>query len=226
MIPHYVLTRSIYDPAICDLDMVARRLEIFRTVTVPSMAAQTVMPTWWVLGVHPNDPYLSARIALAEEVDIDIMIVPMPSGETPRLSARLPYSHDWSLPDTLKLTTRMDDDDALLPTFCERLYERVPATTEVPQAFMFPQGYRICGDRWEPYRHPRNMFVSVLTPDGDERNVYNWWHTKLPDEMPTVDVDDEPAWVFFRHPDTISNHDPVTRPLAELADRLPFTVPA
>lgn len=226
MIPHYILTRSIYDPAICDPDMVARRLEIFASVTVPSLQAQTSQRATWVIAVHPDDPHLIERRALADSSGLYAVFVPMPSGETPRLSARLPYSHDWGLPDDLKLTTRLDDDDALLPTFCERLYERVPATTEMPQAFMFPEGYRIRGDRWAPYRHPRNMFVSVLTPAGDKRNVCNWWHMDLPDEMPTIDVDQSAAWVFFRHPDTISNHDPVTRPLAELADRLPFKVPA
>lgn len=224
---HFVLTRSVYDPAQCDPAMVERRLALFRAVTVPSIAAQSIEATW-VLAVHRDDPFLAERVAAAESTGAPVMTVEMPSATGRVATAIAPYDSHWDLPDGMKLTTRLDDDDGLTADHFARLDMAVRGSPG-RRAFVFPYGVRLSDARWAPYHHPRNMFCSLYTPDGDRSNVMRFRHRRIRDQVPTVDVDAEPAWCFVRHDDTISDggRDHVSRPVGPALRRLfPFDWPA
>lgn len=200
---HAVLTRSVYDPAQWDEASTRRRLRRFRAYAVASMAAQTVKPDVWVLAVHPDDRCRDERLDIAASAGVPLHVFDFaPTGDRAAI-ARAGYSHHWQLPATAKLTTRLDDDDVLAATFVARLRAALDPARGLC-AYVFPHGFRVLGQRVEPYHHPRNMFASVFTPSGDQRNVYNWRHMKIRDELPVVDVDDRPAWVWVRHDDALT----------------------
>lgn len=196
---HYLLTRSIYDPAETSDEVNAHRLRMFETVTVPSLAAQTLKFATWILALHPQDPHRQRRIDAACSSGLAVQTVDLASHGDGPATARSAYRAVWGLPEGLKLTTRCDDDDALTFDHIERLH-RTAAGHENLTAFVFPHGFRVWGGRYDRYHHPSNMFASLL----DERCVYELPHMKIRGLVPTVDVDDRPAWCFVRHDHTIS----------------------
>lgn len=218
---HVVLTRSAYGPG-WDLDANRRRLAITVGITVRSLAAQTNKDWTWIVAVTPKDPLLRERYAAFESVGVPVRFVDFESGNlTPGDVAFDAYRAAWPIGprDETVLMTRLDDDDAFTPDAFARLRKKA-ASTRGRAALMFPHGFRVLGSGYTPVTHLSNAMHSLLTPPGDMLDVYAYGHRHVAETVRVVHVDQRPAWLWVRHPDSISGWKHVEKPLTPQVRRL------
>lgn len=187
MIDHYMLIQSSYT----DYELSRRRLNICRETCIPSLRYQTRKPTVHV-AINPNDPLLDQRLSAFESTGCRIV----PIWEPWKL-----YGMNWSLPDGVKLISRMDDDDVVTPDFCKQTW--MMATRCNPEsALVWPTGYLLW--RGSPYKmvHRGNQFVSLLSKNHDPHQKGHWIYAR---SWPTFTVSQLPGWVWVRHGDSVSS---------------------
>ncbi len=215
---HYVLTRSVYGPGWTS-EANARRLEITRAVTARLMALLAVDWTW-IVALHPDDPLLTARMAVfrdAAPAFIPLMWTPdalerVPWDRKPeadvtvtQLVAGAAYRAPWRSVmepgDTIQ--TRLDDDDGLAPDALRR-YQRAAAGLTRRTVLLFPYGLRVYGSRYQAVPHRTNAMQSLVTFGDDLLCVYDYGHTRCREVAPVRIVDRQLGWLWVRHQDTIS----------------------
>jgi len=187
-VKHYVMTASYRGPDY-PLDANARRVDLCRRVTAPSLAGQAGDWTW-IVYAHPDDPLREDRLAAFASAGHPVVAV--------RDNADAEAVIDWSGP---VLTTRIDDDDAFTGDAFERLYRAVGTAPSVPTAYIFPVGYHVRDGRAALNRHVRNAWSSVYSPVGFREHVRLHQHQRIPGAYPVVYVDERPAWLRVSHAD-------------------------
>lgn len=233
---HFVLTRSAYGTEWTP-EANRRRLAVTAAVTARLMAQQT-NPDWtWIVLLHSRDPFLEKRLALftaAAPAIVPIYWEPRDlaaapwdrhGGSTSRVQqvAATAYRAPWAdaLGDRQQLTlmTRLDDDDGLAVDALERIAAAARGVTE-RTALMQPIGFRVWDGRYSRVRHDTNAMHTLATPAGDELVVYDYGHRRVAEVAPVVTVDEEPAWLWMRHRDTISGWKKADRPITNDLRRL------
>jgi hypothetical protein len=215
---HLVLTRSAY-PASYPIEANRRRLELFRRVTVPSLASQTERDWAWLLMVDGNDPLLSGRMLAAENAGVPVFPVtvgqsawvpPAPTTPDGRLAGDL--GGPWhravaaaSVGAERIVTTRIDDDDALAVDALARIRRAVGRSDPGLAAWMLPRGYRFHHNHVTPMRHLANMFVSLESLPDPLHVVMDVKHNEIGTLGPVRMIDEQPAWLWVRHADTRSD---------------------
>lgn len=218
---HLVFTRSAYGPE-WKLDANARRLEVTIGITARMMALQTVRNWTWVVLVDERDPLRDERAAAFASAAPRIVVIrwqrPEQLHSAPwdhravrahRLEqiAATAYGADWrtarGTADEQVLMTRLDDDDALTSTTLARV-QAAAAGIDGRAVLMHPFGYRVWKHRASLVRHDSNAMQTLVTPPGDDATVYDYGHTVARRFARIVVVDEEPAWLWCRHRDTIS----------------------
>jgi hypothetical protein len=170
-------------------------------ITAASLEGQTESGWEWIVALDPRDPYFSAREKIVRNLGGRIVQASL-DGSRQRVAARAYRSTDWSSAieaDGWVATTRLDDDDALARDFCERLYPALDRSG----AYIFPEGYRINRGSVVRVRHDRNAYSTLLDAAGT-KVIYDYSHTRIGAHVPVYLVDDEPAWLWVRHKDSIS----------------------
>lgn len=225
---HLVITLSMYGPEV-DVDWNARRVDLVEANSAPSIAAQTTRDFEWMVCLHPDDPLLDRRIkAFSEGADCRFVYYD-PEGEKRndpvegRVNARASGAlvENWRqvsyrvdrliLPvirehDQPLLLTRFDDDDAFAVDAFARI-QSVLQPEAKPVLWMQPQGFVIWATHpieIQPFRHPANGFSSIQAPPGSRIHPFSYGHNRVVDHLPMRIVDEEPAWVMFRHEDNMS----------------------
>lgn len=217
---HFVLTRSAYGPD-WSSDAIARRLEITAGVTARLLSVQTTRDWRWVVLVDPRDPFLAKRLDLIWSTDPDAIVLewqPIDVGPAPwdthgadanriqQIAAtayRAPWPEAIGGRDDIVLQTRLDDDDGLAVDALERTVAAAAGLTD-RTVLMQPIGIRIWDGRYSRVRHDSNAMHTLLTPAGDELGVYDYGHRRVAAVAPVVTVDEDPAWLWVRHRDSIS----------------------
>jgi hypothetical protein len=206
---HYVLTRAVYGPS-WSVEANHRRLQMTRGVTARSLAPQTGFE--WLVLLHPADPLLEERKAAfvgARFLYLDV------SG-TPSQVAAAAYRADWvgaiGRRDETVAMTRLDDDDAFAPWAMARV-QQIARDTIRRTALMFRLGFRAWEGRYTLVRHDSNAMQTLVTPPGDYLTVYDYLHRYVRKTAPVRMIDNRPAWLWSRHPDTISGWRVAERPL-------------
>ncbi len=244
---HYVLTRSSYGPD-WPLDANRRRLGLTEGITAKMMSLQTHRAWTWIVLLDERDPLLQERLAVFQSSNVDVKpLFWAPDANAAKLAewdknARLftgeldedqaarslrsrvaatAYKVDWSsaMSPGRRLMTRLDDDDALTADALERTVKaalRLKARTVLMQ----PTGYRVWDGRQSLVHHPTNAMHSLLAPSGDSLTVYDYGHRKCDKVAPVVRVDLEPAWLWVRHPDTLSGWKKADRKITSGLKRL------
>lgn len=218
---HYVLTRSAYGRE-WTLERNRRRLALTAGVTARMMALQSTRDWTWIVCVDERDPLLDERVATFASAAPELRVIrwqrppqlaAAPWDHRPQRAHRLEqvaataYNAPWrkhvGLADDVVLMTRLDDDDALASDTLERVQA---AAKDVTQRciFMHPVGYRAFKGRFSLVRHESNAMHTLLTPPGDGSTVYDYGHTVARRYAPIVVVDEDPAWLWCRHRDTLS----------------------
>lgn len=211
----YVLTRSAYGPA-WSRAANASRLEITRAVGARLMARQTDKDWTWVVLLDPRDPFLKARMEVYEAAAPRFVpFIWLPEGEPPRRdphvrqrAACADYKAPWRKivgpADDRVLQIRIDDDDGFTADALAR-YRRAAEGITVRTILMLPRGVRVWRGRYFEIRHPRNAMHCLVTPPGDDGCVYDYSHTKVGSVAPVRIIDEDWAWIWVRHSETISN---------------------
>lgn len=226
---HYLLTRAVYFPGLWPLEANRRRLALFSGVTVRSLAAQTVRDWVWVLAVAADDELRGERLAAAEAAGVEVRALEVPPlGEraTRARAAMAAYRAPWAevAGPGPRLTTRLDDDDAFTPDAFARIRGRLGSW--VPRrrvSLMLPVGFRVWGGRYTRVHHASNAMATLYTPEGDAATVYGFMHRNIAEHVEVLHVDQDPGWLWVRHPDTLSGWRRSTRPVSRgLIARFPI----
>lgn len=147
---------------------------------------------------------------------------------TVQQAAATAYKAPWRsvMADGPTLQTRIDDDDGFAADALER-YERAAEGLTSRRVLMLPEGYRVSAGRYVRVHQSNNAMHSLFTPAGDSLCIYDYGHTQThaggvqdlgPSQRPRIFgahpkapapltfVDQEPAWLWVRHRDSISGH--------------------
>lgn len=212
MIQHFILTRSFYRQT--DYNYLQYRFGLMRRFCGASLAAQTRQDFTWLIRFNIDASNATEVMQWAYELPIPVVFAPSAplSGDDSRDIVATPddfwrvHIRRRMLPGvTHILTTRMDDDDILAADFVERLRSQTQES-ELPIAYNFPVGYVVnletsAGRRW---RFPQNQFASVLSPVDPLILVNDIKHGDIEQLCPLKLVDEQPAFVWVRHPHTKS----------------------
>lgn len=204
---HLVLTRSAYGSA-WDIESNARRLTVTRAVTVASMAAQTDKDWSWLVAIDCNDPLKAERKAAFASAGVPVKFLEVTTLGDRSTAAFDLYAADWArlIGSRSKAVamTRLDDDDALAPWAIERLRHVAP-DQKVRTALIFPMGIRVWMGCYTLVRHESNAMQTLVTQPGDDMHVYGYGHRSVGKHARIRRAGTDIAWVWSRHPDTISD---------------------
>lgn len=219
---HFVLTRSVYGVG-WDLAGNRRRLAVTRGITVRCMAAQTDRDWTWVVLVDPADELLEERRAAFLSAGVPVIFIDWhPAGlaaapwdhypEAVSLRGKVAataYKAGWAeaihAGKGVILQTRLDDDDGFTPDAMERVRAAsLKAKASHRMAWMFPFGIRVWRGRFSRVRHVTNAMHTLETQAGDSMTVYDYGHRLVARVARVRFVDKDPAWLWARHPDTLS----------------------
>lgn len=227
---HYIFTRSAYGPEWTP-EANAHRLAITQGITVRMMALQSVRDWTWVVCIDERDPLIDQRVATFASAAPDLIVIRWRPGvlapapwdhsigrhhkleQVAATAYRAPWREQTGLADDTILMTRLDDDDALTRDALARVRLAAEGVDE-RRIFMHPVGYRVWRHRASLVRHESNAMHTLLTPPGDTASVYDYGHTVARRFAPVVVVDQEPAWLWSRHSDTISGHKQASKPFS------------
>lgn len=227
---HYVLTRSAYGPEWSEAAN-ARRLAVTRGITAAMMVLQTDQDWTWIVLVDERDPLIDERIKVFEHgaprLEVirwrrPVQLAPAPWDKRAVKAHKLEqvaataYRADWrglvGPADDTVLMTRLDDDDALTIDALARV-RAAAGSLATRTVLMHPMGFRVWRHRFSLVRHESNAMQTLVTPPGDAATVYDYGHTVARRFAPVVMVDEQPAWLWVRHRDTISGYKQADRPI-------------
>ena len=211
------------------LDLNQRRIELAAGITVRSLVAQTDQQFEVVVCMDINDPLTRDRQAMFRSLGCHVWFVYIDSANlTPDQTGIAAYRAPWStiLGTGPYLTTRIDDDDAFAPDAIARiktLYGRAVDSGHTEEfAIVLPNGYRVWGGRYSPIEHRSNAWSTLFTPTGSH-HIYTYRHREIAKHVPVVYGNTKPAWLWVRHPDTLSGHKAAMKPYDdELRARFPI----
>lgn len=210
---HVILTRSAYGPG-WTIEANRRRLAMTEGVTVASLRSQTSQSWRWIVLLHRQDPLLAEREWTYGRLGATFIYADV--DETPSRVAFEAYRAPWSeaIGDRNEVIamTRLDDDDGFAPWAMERV-ETVAARTGKRTVLMFPMGVRVWAGRYTMVSHKSNAMQTLVTAPGDRATVYDYGHRNARRFAPVHVIDARPAWLWSRHPDTISGWRIADQPL-------------
>ena len=216
MFDHFVLTRfnvrcgpEVADyPDGCwpgaDAAWLRRRMELFARVCVPSMRSQTCRDfRWLVLCDAESPPWLAAELAQFSDVCESVW---MPADQwTAPQEVRRRATHDWII------TTRLDSDDALAPTFLEQVqrsfdardtfivFEAGAALTDSGMVFS-----RFTSGLW--HEAAATAFTSLVEPAAQCGTVFKISQfIALTNHNARRITTTEPMWMLFCHGGNVFN---------------------
>ena len=200
------MTRSAYGPA-WDIEANRRRLVVTMAVTVAAMKSQTNRDWTWLVALDRADPIRLARRAAFESAGVPVRFLSVEStGDRSQAAAalyRAPWEQVIGPRDEPVAMTRLDDDDGLAPWALATI--RAAAERQRTRAIlMLPHGLRVWDGRCTVVKHDSNAMQTLVTPAGDTLHVYAYGHRDARNVAPIHRIDRRLAWVWSRHPDTIS----------------------
>ena len=238
--------RSAYDPSLWSRAASQARLDVTRHVTARSLGSQTTDDFTVALLLDPDDPLCASREEVWRAAVGKERLRPLywksvigdfapwdtrrtreqPTGSLAMKNrvAAMAYRYAWS--DALQLVsgatlmTRLDDDDALARDTLQRVRRAVNPRLG-RHALIHPNGFRVWRGQYDRVVHRVNAMHSLYAPDGDDICIYDYGHTKVRQKISRiVEPDRRAAWLWVRHPDTISGWRKSTRPVNAQLRRL------
>lgn len=205
---HYLLIRSAYD----NHWLSSKRLALSERTIIACLKRQTRKDAVICLRMDDHgDPNRQKRLEMFTDTGFDIQTT-------------------WDIPEGRRLTTRVDDDDAIAHWFLEDTLAQAECMQDCPDTVLsWPNGFVWCGGRLRPWTLAENMFASLLSDSG---TIMDTKHRHLPGKYPIHLLAMRRAWVWVRHSTNKSelakNHlkhrpartDPATLPFAVNWDRL------
>lgn len=233
MIQHFILTRSCYRQT--DLKYLRYRFRMMMQFCGASLASQTRRDFTWIVRCNPLSPLANEVADYYRSLPFPVACILSPPPDQDASDTIHTQDSAWKeaiknllLPEaTHVLTTRIDDDDLICPSFVARLRKAVIPSPE-SAAWNFPVGYVLklstavpsTARRWE---YDRNQFASLISPVEPLVIVNDARHGAIGELGPIHHVDKKPAFVWTRHPMTKSpgGRSKTTIPVAKLVSQFP-----
>lgn len=183
-------------------DWLEERFEIFRTICLPSVVAQTCQNFVWHLYFDRNTPedYMArVRALVAAHAHIKIILCDEFNDQSraDAVRAELKPATEWLL------TTRIDNDDGWHRDFVRRL--QASLSFDRAEFLNFPVGILYYDEKTFLYRHSSNAFISLMEPAEAFRTVWCGKHLELDHIAPIRQLSPSPAFLQMIHPGTRSN---------------------
>jgi len=217
-VKHYILTRynCVYRQAHIKRQTPAwcrHRMAVFRNVTLPSVKHQTDQNFTWLVGIYDKTP-IRQRRALRKMAAAykNMVLVPVPFGVYPSIAFR-----NWirarKHKQTIIVTSRLDSDDGLHPSFVAITKRRAIRCGTLKdgkrRVINFKHGFGVNTATRLVYelKHNASMFISLVEPAKTVNTVYyGGTHIAIARKYPKVQVAEPPGWVIIVHAFNIANN--------------------
>ena len=199
---HVVLTRfnvRLEDRAPATEQWLRDRLRIMRATLLPSMRAQSVRPSAWLVLCDGNSPEW-----FRSEIEKDLIGVGCPIWlDEPFSSSLVANIVRGYVNSPYLITTRIDNDDAVALNFIERVQAEFSPTPNVFINFIHGAQYE---EGWIFHRSdPANAFISMIEDAQSVRTVFIDWHNRLGAHGIIRQVRTSPMWLQVVHGSNIAN---------------------
>lgn len=191
-----------------DPGWLARRFELFERVCLASVARQTVRDFDWLVFMDEATPE-TFRGRLAALAAAHPFLQPVYCSQFAEATV-LPEIRRRETPGGLRITTRLDNDDAIHPRLVERvrrIAQRRAPRQDLLRGFYvsFPLG---CCERDGDFylqRYRYNPFASYVSAPETERTVLGADHRYVADVAPVVFDWTRPMWCQTIHGENVAN---------------------
>jgi hypothetical protein len=189
-----------------DKDWCRRRLELFETYGLPSVANQTSDNfLWFVFFDYTHTPsFVKSTIKLWQEQRCPSLVPIYVDTFTPDILRKkiIPYIETQ---DDAVVTTRLDTDDALVPTFIEILQKIIMKNPEFRGFINFDIGYCLNDAKAYIYKDASNMFFScVVDKNAKFDTAHHFNHAKIEKHGNVLHVRNRPMFLLVNHGQNIS----------------------
>jgi Putative rhamnosyl transferase len=204
----YVLTRfnvrfaGVGSPKRLEPGWLQQRFELFESICLPAVQAQTRQPDRWLvfLDIQTPEAFQQRMAALVSAypkllpVYCDTFSVPLAAQQ---VAALLPAGADWVL------TARLDSDDAIHHELLAVLSAAAPPGV---MRFVNPtQGLVIHGDRFYRKRDHSSPFIAFSEPAQGLRTVWFEQHHLVARHAPVLQLPLRDAWLQLVHGGNVAN---------------------
>ncbi len=171
------------------------RARIFESVCLPSIVGQTTKMFSWLVFFDKryrtlNKSVISACEAVDGFIPIEIDFDFSFTAVRPIIRAYLSGAEYW-------ITTRVDNDDALISTYVEILQSNFEPSARL--ALNFPEGFVLSTREARVSVQPCNPFVSLVESSRKGQSVWMCDHLDISKYAPVKQIDSGPSWVQFIH---------------------------
>ena len=197
-----VKTGVIASPKIHAIDWLLGRLNLFESVTLPAISAQTRPPDAWLVFFDEGMPDLiQDRIrALREKFSY---LHPVYCAELSSATYKAAIQQHVSDSAQWLISTRIDNDDAIHPSLLEQVYDSAhPGRRE----FINPlHGLIVAGPHAFRKRDASSPFISLSEPMTDFKTVWIDQHQRLKTHGTVRQLRLPDAWIQLVHGGNIAN---------------------
>jgi hypothetical protein len=186
-----------------DPEWLERRLDLFNAWPLPSVKAQTLAPTAWLIlmDAETPPPFLSRLEAISQGAATIVPIEGVPSDAD---IASTVASYVPAGVDTL-VTSRLDNDDALAASYMQTMAREARDWT----GFLNPRsGLQLAGGAllrcWDS-SSPFLTFVEPWRAGGDPKTVFAIAHHRAREFAPVRQVGGSPLWLQIVHGGNVVN---------------------
>ena len=191
-----------------DPGWLARRFDLFERVCLASVARQTGRDFQWLVFLDEATPH-AFRDRLAALAAAHLFLHPVYCGQFDEETV-LPEIRRRETPDRLRITTRLDNDDAIHPRLVERV--RQLAECHAPHQDLrrgfyvsFPLGCCVRDGDFYLQRYRYNPFASYVSAPETERTVLGADHRYVADVAPVIFDWNRPMWCQTIHGENVAN---------------------
>jgi hypothetical protein len=208
---HVVITRfSVHSPHAPGRNKneawLRERLELFTTVCVPGLQRQSAAFTWMVLVGDQAPRWLLDHLDDSLR-GMNAEVLRMGDEWEPELRDHLAYAAG----DDALVTTRLDSDDSLAPSFLQVVQAMIRPEIVVNA----PSGARLeLPSGRAVLLHSKRTFETLCSTEG--RNALEFKHGTLRDAYPSVQTGRNPLWLQTIHSTNIANRSMKGKPVRSL----------
>ena len=191
-----------------DPDWLARRFDLFERICLASVARQTEPDFQWLVFLDEATP-AAFRDRLTAHTATRPFLQPVYCGRFDEETV-LPEIRRRETPGRLRITTRLDNDDAIHPRLIERvrrLAERQAPRQDLRRGFYlsFPLGCCARGGDFYLQRYRFNPFASYVSAPETDRTVLGTDHRYVADVAPVIFDWSRPMWCQTIHGENVAN---------------------
>ena len=191
-----------------DPGWLARRFELFERVCLASVARQTERDFQWLVFLDEATPP-AFRDRLAAQTATHPFLQPVYCGRFDEETV-LPEIRRRETPGRLRITTRLDNDDAIHPSLIARvrhLARRHAPRQDLRRGFFISFPIGCCEREGDFYlqRYRYNPFASYVSAPETDRTVLGADHRYVADVAPVVLDWTRPMWCQVIHDENVAN---------------------